>query len=392
MTQAAAPSLGAAPGAAEAPARAPLRAVAVLPEKERFSPDAAGAVALMLRDMAAEPQPGQRLEILGWRTERPPFEGCGFRPLSPSPLRAALFGKRAAYAAAVRAALRALRPDIVQVHNRPALALSLARALAPVPVLLSLHNHADTMPAGRSAAERARLAERLAAIVCICEHVRGRFLDGLPERLSAKVVTIHRGLRPESLPAPRPAALRRPEFLFVGRLNAEKGADVFLRAARLALPALPGWSARMIGSAWYGAGRRDSAFLAALRAEAAAAGVALPGFLPNEAALAAMAEAAVVVLPSRWSEPFARVALEALACGAALVASPRGGIPEAVGEAAIYADPEDPEALAQAMRRLAADSALREALQRRGLAQAARFPMARTAAAYAALRRRLVGG
>jgi glycosyltransferase involved in cell wall biosynthesis len=369
---------------------ADLRVAAVLPEKERFSPDSAGAVALMLRDLAEEPQPGQALEILGWETAGAPFPGCGFRPLRPSGLRHALFGKHAAYAHAVRAALVSSRPDIVQVHNRPALALSLARALAPVPVFLSLHNHAETMPAGRSAEERARLVERLAAVVCICDHVHDRFLCALPAALAGKVTTIHRGLRPEALPAPRPAAERRPEILFVGRLNAEKGADVFVRAAALVLPLLPGWSARMIGSAWYGASASETSFVAALRGEAASAGVTLSGFLPNEAALSAMAEAAVVVLPSRWSEPFARVALEALACGAVLVASPRGGIPEVAGEAALYADPDDPAALAAAIRRVAEDPGLRAALQAKGLARAARFRMADTARAYALLRRQIL--
>lgn len=367
-----------------------MRIAAVLPEKERFGPDTAGAVALMLRDLALTPQPGVELTILGHRPEGPAFPVPGFLPLQPSSLLARLLGRRAAYARAVHAALRRLRPNLVQVHNRPALALFLARALAPTPVVLALHNHADTMPAGRSPAERARLAAQLAAVVCICEDMRARFLAGLPQAAAAKVITIHRGLRPEALPPPLPAADRRPEILYVGRLNAEKGADVFVRAAALALSDLPGWSARMIGSAWYGEGP-DTPFLAALRAEAAAAGVVLAGFLPNEAALAAMAEAAIVVLPSRWAEPFARVALEALGCGAALVASPRGGIPEAVGDAALYANPDEPTALAEAIRQLARDPARRAALQAAGLARAARFPLAATAAAYAALWSRLLG-
>lgn len=279
-------------------------------------------------------------------------------------------------------------PDVVQVHNRPALALSVARALAPVPVILALHNHADAMRGGRSAAERRALAETLGAVVCISDHVRERFLDGVPPQLADKVVTIHRGLRLGALPPP--AVARRREFLFVGRLNAEKGADMFVRAAALALPSLPGWSARMIGGSWFGAGAPETPFVAALRGLAAAAGVELAGFLPNDAVLDAMAEAAIVVLPSRWAEPFARVALEALACGAALIASARGGIPEAAGDAALYADPDDPAALAEAIRRVAADDALRVAMRERALAQAARFPMAATAAAYASLRARLV--
>lgn len=367
-----------------------MRVAAVLPERERFCADGAGAVALMLRDMAREPVADTAFAILGPEPRGAPFPGCGFRAVAPNPLLAAFAGRRHAYGRAVLAALRREAPDVVQVHNRPALALMLARALAPRPVILSLHNHADTMRGGRRAAERSRLAEALGAVVCISEHVRERFLAGVPAQLADKVVTIHRGLRFGVLPQPLPAAARRREILYVGRLNAEKGADMFVRAVALALPSLPGWSARMIGGSWFGAGAPETPFVAALRGQAAEAGVQLDGFLPNDAALAAMAEAAVVVLPSRWAEPFARVALEALACGAALVASPRGGIPEAAGDAALYADLDSAEALAAAIRRVAADAALRAEMQRRALAQAARFPMAETAAAYAALRARVL--
>jgi glycosyltransferase involved in cell wall biosynthesis len=344
----------------------------------------------MLRDMARAGAAGTAFSIIGPPPLGPSFPGCDFVAVAPNRLVSALAGRRHAYARAVRAALRRQAPHIVQVHNRPALAFSLARALAPVPVVLALHNHAEAMRGGRSAAERQALAESLGAVVCISDHVRERFLDGLPAPLAAKVVTIHRGLCLATLPPPLPPAARRREILYVGRPSAEKGADMFVRAAALALPSLPGWSARMIGGAWSGARPAETPFVAALRGLAAAAGVELAGFRPNDEALAAMAEAAIVVLPSRWAEPFARVALEALACGAALVASPRGGIPEAAGEAALYADPDDPAALAEAIRRVATDEALRADLHRRALAQAARFPMAATAAAYAALRERLL--
>jgi glycosyltransferase involved in cell wall biosynthesis len=377
--------------ASPAPRAGTFRTVAVLPDKERFAPSASGAVALMLRDLAREGTAHAPLAIFGQDPHEPPFAGCDFHAIRRNRLAALLLGRRAAYARALRDALRAHAPDIVQVHNRPALARDLAASLAPVPVILALHNHADTMPAGRSAPERRLLAQHLAAIVCISDHVRERFLHGVPPELATRVVTIRRGLSPAALPAPAPPAARRREILFVGRLNAEKGADAFVAAAARALPALPGWSARMIGAAWYGTASKETPFVAALRPAAAAAGVALAGFLPNDATLAAMAEAAIVVLPSRWAEPFARVALEALACGAVLVASPRGGIPEAAGDAALYADPDDADALGEAIRRAATDDALRARLHAAGLARAAGLTIGDTARAYAALRERILG-
>ena len=79
-----------------------------------------------------------------------------------------------------------------------------------------------------------------------------------------------------------------------------------------------------------------------------------------------MARAAIVVVPSRWQEPFGLVALEALASGAALICADRGGLREVAGDAAVYVDPDDPAALAAAIRALAADAARRAALGQAG--------------------------
>lgn len=370
----------------------PARIALVLPERERFTAEGAGAVSLAVRDLALAAPPGSELLVYGRDPEGPVFEGCAFRSLRIGRVAAALLGNRRAYAMAARNALAADRPDLVQVHNRPRLALSLAGALAPTPIVLALHNLAHLMPGTRTAAQRAALERRLDAVVCNSDHVRDRFLDGLDPRSVTRVMTIHRGLPLASLPPPLPAAERRQEILFVGRLSPDKGADTFVHAARLALPRLPGWSARMIGPTWFRAKDRESDFAGGLRPIAAEAGVEMTGFLENDAVLRAMAQAAIVVAPSRWVEPFARVVLEALACGAVLIASPRGGIPEAAGEAALYADPEDPAALAEAICAVASDPALRAELRRRGLAQAARFDMAETAARWAALRARLLTG
>ena len=74
------------------------------------------------------------------------------------------------------------------------------------------------------------------------------------------------------------------------------------------------------------------------------------GYRDHPEVLAAMARAAIVVVPSRWAEPFGLVALEALASGAALICSPRGGLPEVAGDAAVYADPDQPTEIAARYR------------------------------------------
>ncbi len=84
------------------------------------------------------------------------------------------------------------------------------------------------------------------------------------------------------------------------------------------------------------------------------------------------------VFPS-WREGFGLPPLEAMACGTPVVASDRPAMPEVLGEAALYAPPGDARAIATALARVLTDTALREELRHRGLAQAARYSWARTA-------------
>ena len=185
----------------------------------------------------------------------------------------------------------------------------------------------------------------------------------------------------------RPDGVARGDvILFAGRVVADKGADAFVAACALALPELPGWRAEMIGADRFGADSPETTWLAALRPRAAAAGVAMRGYQPHGAVLRAMAGAAMVVVPSRWAEPFGMTALEAMAAGAALIASDRGGLREVIGDAAVVIDPEDEAAIAAAMVALARDPARRAGLAALGLARARRFDIGVARARLAQLR------
>jgi glycosyltransferase involved in cell wall biosynthesis len=72
-------------------------------------------------------------------------------------------------------------------------------------------------------------------------------------------------------------------------------------------------------------------------------------------------------------EGFGMPALEALACGAPLVASNRGSLPEIVGDAALVVDPLDPAAIAHGLERALGEPRLADELRARGLRRAAEF-------------------
>ena len=93
-------------------------------------------------------------------------------------------------------------------------------------------------------------------------------------------------------------------------------------------------------------------------------------------ALYNMAEA--FIFPS-WIEGFGIPVLEAMTCGAPVIASDRGSIPEVAGEAAILINAYDAEALAQHLTRILTLPAEGHSLREKGLARAAQFSWRKTA-------------
>ncbi len=81
---------------------------------------------------------------------------------------------------------------------------------------------------------------------------------------------------------------------------------------------------------------------------------------------------AAFAYPSLY-EGFGLPPLEALACGAAVLASNLSSLPEVLGDAALLVEPTDTAAIAAGLRRLLDDPALRDRLRQRGPVQAARF-------------------
>ena len=82
------------------------------------------------------------------------------------------------------------------------------------------------------------------------------------------------------------------------------------------------------------------------------------------------ATCSVFAFPSRY-EGFGLPVLEAMSCGAPVVASRASAIPEAAGDAALLFDPDDPGELASLLGRVLADPGLRAELVERGRVRAA---------------------
>ncbi|MDO8546277.1 MAG: glycosyltransferase family 1 protein [Nitrospirales bacterium] len=114
--------------------------------------------------------------------------------------------------------------------------------------------------------------------------------------------------------------------------------------------------------------------------------VLFPGFIDDENLPAIYSGCALFILPS-LEEGFGLPALEAMACGAPVVASNRAAIPEVVGDAAVLFDPESVSSIAEAMTMALSQQDVRERMRRQGFARAGAFTLERTAGRVVALLR-----
>ena len=345
----------------------------VLPPREGFGPGRTGAVGLIVHRLAAAaPNSPFRSAVLCGEQAGPIFTDVATHVVRPPWWRPGNINQR--YAAGAVRWLRTLKPALIEVHNRTEVALALAAGLPGVPVCLFLHNDPQTMRQARSVAERTRLLSRLARVITVSEFLRNRLLEGIS--LPAT--------RPDVLPncidlaALPPPAEREKTLLFVGRVVPEKAPDAFVAACAAALAHLPGWRAELIGADRFRADSPDTDFVRGVRSAAQAAGIALLGYRDHPDVLAAMARATIVVMPSRWQEPFGLTALEAMASGAVLLCSARGGLAEVGGNAAIYVNPDDPAGMAAIIVKLANDAPCLAALSLAGKKRAEQFDLGPT--------------
>jgi starch synthase len=241
--------------------------------------------------------------------------------------------------------------------------------------------------------------EAATAVVAVSDGMRTDILKAYPAVPPERVRVIRNGIDSgQYAPDPGTDVLDRygvdpgrPYVIFVGRVTRQKGLPVLLRAAASLDP-----GAQLVLCA----GQADTPELAAevdelvARLTATRSGVVLiSGMLAKPEVIQLLSHARVFACPSVY-EPLGIVNLEAMACGAAVVASRVGGIPEVVadGETGLLVPPDDPAALAAALNELVRDGERASAMGRKGRERAAaEFSWTTIAAQTAALYHELAG-
>ena len=222
---------------------------------------------------------------------------------------------------------------------------------------------------------------RAARVIAVSEFTRNDLCEvyGLDP---AKVAAIPNGVSAEFQPVDGAServrqrfGIDRPYVLCVGALQPRKNVPLAIEAyARLAGR---GVDCELVVAGGDRGGRLD--VLDAILRTRLTGRVHLVGRVEHDELPALYSGARALLFPSLY-EGFGLPALEAMACGTPVIASNTTGLAEAVGDAGLTVDPRSAEELAEALRRVLGDEALRDRLIAAGLARAAEFTWSRMAA------------
>ena len=195
-----------------------------------------------------------------------------------------------------------------------------------------------------------------------------------------KISVIYNGVNPFFKPVPEEESIRilkkhqlpAEYFLYVGNVKPHKNIAGIIAAYRIALESNRDLPPLIILGQYTNLSKEIPNVKSLLSGERIRKNIIFTGYLPDEDLPAIYSKASMFLFPSYY-EGFGFPILEAMACGTPVITSNRGSIPEVVGDAAILIEPDHHEMIADAIIRLAGDSALQEEYKQKGYRQVEKY-------------------
>lgn len=287
--------------------------------------------------------------------------------------------------------IRLVRREKIQIVNihYPVAAFfyfALCRRLLLFKLVTSFHG-ADVFPQTGCDCARDSLGVRLLLsasdlLISPCRRSRDDFIAIFPG-LARKVHAIHNGADLAELPGTAPRSIgagQEKRILCTAYYHSYKGLDVLIRSFSFLLGSDPALRLLLAGDGPERARLEDLAKSLGVHGQ-----IDFLGWQGREQIKNLLHSCDIFVLPSRC-ECFSISILEALACGRPVVATRVGGTPEIIehGKTGLLVEPDDPSALAEGLKLLLTDAALRATLAANGHDTVTRsFSWQNTGAAYA---------
>ena len=289
----------------------------LLPYKENFSVNYAGAVSLFVRDTTNESEFKNSCIILGNMTYKIPLLK---NYINLNLTKNFLQSKSNQYVKFFLDYEKKRNSDIIEVHNRPNY-IKFIRKSYKNKLVLYFHNDPLTMNGSKNANDRIYLLNNIDKIIFNSKWSQNRFFVNLPNK---NLLTQKTSICYQSAPQTKIDFSKKKKIIsFIGKLNTAKGYDLFGNTISKVLDKFPDWKAVVIGDE-----PREKLFFKHKNLK-------IIGFKNYKYIINILKKVSISVVCSRWNEPFGRTSLEAASRGCAVIISNKGGLPETAVDAII---------------------------------------------------------
>jgi len=289
----------------------------LLPYKENYSPNYAGAVSIFVKDTNKHSK---------FKIDSYVFGNMDYKKkLSNNYINLELNKKfyessSKLYVESFLESQSEFHSDIIEVHNRPNYIKHLKKAYNGK-IILYFHNDPLSMNGSITKDDRRYLLQNIDLIIFNSNWSRKRFFIGIDNQRLNELKT---AICFQSAPKIKINFQKKEKLIsFVGKLNNAKGYDIFGETISKILDKYKDWRGVVIGDE----PRENLVFRHK--------NLKILGFQKNDFILDILKKVSISVVCSRWNEPFGRASLEAASRGSAIIISDRGGLPETSKDAII---------------------------------------------------------
>ena len=282
----------------------------LLPYKENFSENYAGAVSIFVKDTIQNSEFFKSSYVFGNMSYKKPLLK---NYINIDLKKSFLQSNSKNYVNEFLQSEKKINSDIIEIHNRPNYVQHL-KNLENKKIILYFHNDPLSMNGSTSKKNRLFLLNSIDKILFNSKWSQERFFIGLENMNLLKQKT---SICYQSTSRTKVDFKKKEKLIsFVGKLNSAKGYDVFGNTIIKILDKYKDWKSIVIGDE-----PREKHFFHHKNLK-------INGYMKHKHVLNLLKKVSISVVCSRWQEPFGRTSLEAASRGCAVIISKRGGLPE----------------------------------------------------------------
>ena len=281
----------------------------VLPYKEIFSKNHAGAASIWVKDYNDLSKLSNNTIIYGNLNKKLKPITKNFKNLRLKP---SVFSKNKIYINTFYKDYLQNNFDIIEIHNRPEYLNFLINKKVNSKIIFFFHNNPKEIRGSKTTSERMVILNHTHKIFFVSKWTMSKFFEDLPFKSKANCEILYPAIK-------KPVTFnkrKKKQIVFTGKLNSSKGFDLFGQAVLKILEKFPDWKAVIAGNEPREKYNFSHKNLKVFK------------WMPHQKILDLYSESSISVVPSRWEEPFGRTSMESAANGCATITSSRGGLPE----------------------------------------------------------------